>query len=100
MPKRYLNYFLFTLMMCRCGFFSFLTVFLVLNLREDKTMGYNTFVPIQMDELPPLSIEDPAPSMDFSLGGSAVVGLNRDPLMRFAIREGLLNPIAAGVESS
>ena len=52
-------------------------------------MGYKTFVPLQMDELPPVSLEHPAPSLGFAVGGSAVVAVNRDPLMRFAAREGL-----------
>ena len=71
----------------------------LLNKKGDEFVPVMPFHPVQLDELPPLSLTEPA----FKLGNFSYFGqtnsarakaVNRSPLLRLAIREGIVGVLA------
>ena len=69
-----------------------MSVVLVLIFRHSSSGEYATFYPLQLDEFAPLSLEKPVDQV--RLTGKTARSLNRDPVIRFGIREGYLGPLS------
>ena len=80
---------------------SVLSIVVIKTLFKSMHCDTKPTYPLQLDTLPPLNLEEPVrPNKVFNFGfekytnTNLVRRVNRDPLLRFAVREGFLAPLA------